>query len=35
MKLNEALCIAFVIGYRGSVKRNSWELDKNTEYICQ
>lgn len=31
MKLNEALYIAFVIGYRGSVKRNAWDLDKDTK----
>lgn len=32
MKLNEALYIAFVIGYRGDIKRNAWELEKDTEY---
>lgn len=33
MKLTEALYIAFCVGKRGSVKRNSWEVEKNTRYV--
>lgn len=32
MKLNEALYIAFVIGWRGCVTRNGWETEEKTKY---
>ena len=32
MKLNEALYIAFAIGWRGCVRRNEWETEEKTKY---
>jgi len=32
MKLNEALYIAFVIGWRGDIRRNEWETEEKTKY---
>jgi hypothetical protein len=32
MRLNEALYFAFVIGWRGCVRRNEWETEENTKH---